>query len=151
MTDQPLRTFIRDYLSGRDLNVTEDPDDGTMSFSVELDVASFDVHVRADEPERHVIVHAVVPHSIPELHRIEVALFLTRANYGLGSGCFEFDLDDGEVRFRSSIDLGDVELTDALFEPLIGYTLAAMSRYVPGIAAVLAGVPPRDAIDVVEG
>jgi len=45
-----------------------------------------------------------------------VVEFITRANYGLTDGCFEFDHNDGEVRYRAFLrcehgvpDLRDVE------------------------------------------
>jgi len=42
-------------------------------------------------------------------------------------GGFEFDLDDGEVRFKTSLPLGNAAASP---EP------AAMDRYLPGLIAV---------------
>jgi hypothetical protein len=69
----------------------------------------------------------------------EMAEFLTRANFGLVIGCFEFDLDDGRVRFRSSIDFTNSELTETLIRNSIRSSMDAVERYGDAIVKVLRG------------
>ena len=49
-------------------------------------------------------------HARPEEMRVPMAEFLTRANYGLRIGNFEMDFEDGEVRYKSSVDFEGIEL-----------------------------------------
>ncbi len=77
--------------------------------------------------------------KVPEARRKEVTEFLTRANYGLLLGNFEFDVNDGEVRFKCSADLEDAELTHAQFENLLLIGLSVMDRYFPGLQSVIQG------------
>lgn len=66
-------------------------------------------------------------------------------------GAFEIDLDDGEVRFRTSIDLDGLELSDEALENLFGHNFHVMGTYLPAIVAVSAGKSePADAIATVE-
>jgi len=41
--------------------------------------------------------------------------FLTRANYGLNIGNFEMDFQDGEIRFKTAIDVEEVILRLSIF------------------------------------
>jgi hypothetical protein len=76
---------------------------------------------------------------VPPAQRQDVMNFLTRANYGLVIGCFEFNLDNGEVRFRSSIDFTSSELTDTLVRNSIRSSMDAVERYADAIVRVMRG------------
>jgi len=42
--------------------------------------------------------------------------FLTRANYGMMIGNFEMDFTDGEIRYKTSIDVEGDKLSSALIK-----------------------------------
>jgi len=77
--------------------------------------------------------------KVPEPRRREVMEYLTRANYGLLLGNFELDLGDGEVRFKSSLDVEEGELTYRQYQNLLFVSLATMDRYYPGLQRVVQG------------
>lgn len=88
---------------------------------------------------------------VPEKKRQAVAEFLTRANYGLWLGNFELDFRDGEVRYKTSLDLADVELTTELLAALLRSNVSTVDRYLPGLMSVLWNdVPPQDAVGLIE-
>jgi hypothetical protein len=104
-----------------------------------------------DEETAHFIFYSVCPVKAPENKRVTVAEFLTRANYGLAIGNFEFDFTDGEIRYKTSIDVKDDRLSSALSKRLVYINVAMMDRYLPGIMAVIyGGVSPEQAIAQVE-
>jgi hypothetical protein len=108
------------------------------------------VHALARESDHQVLVHSVVDEDVtPEL-RTPLALFLTRANFGLVLGNFELDLDDGELRYKTSIDVEGAELTEALLDHVVLANVATTDHYLPGIRAVLAGADPAAAVAEVE-
>jgi hypothetical protein len=45
-----------------------------------------------------------------------IAKFITRANYGMSLGNFELDFNDGEIRYKTSIDVTDDRLNFALIQ-----------------------------------
>lgn len=71
--------------------------------------------------------------------RLAVAELVTRANHGLYLGNFELDLDDGAVRFKTSVELADTALTPALFERVLQTNLDEMARHLPAIDRVAGG------------
>lgn len=98
------------------------------------------------------IFYATVPIKVPEESRGAMAEFLTRANYGLRIGNFELDYSDGEVRYKSSVDFEDAELTPALIRNVMYPSVQTVDRYLPGILRVTyGGATPLEAIHEIEG
>lgn len=93
---------------------------------------------QAREDQRQVVFYSICPLRVPEAKRTAMAEFLTRANYGLIVGNFELDFDDGEVRYKTSLDVEDAELLPALLAHIVYANVTNMDRYLPGIVAVLA-------------
>ena len=71
--------------------------------------------------------------------RDEVARFITRANWGLLSGNFEMDYDDGHVRFKSSVDFNHTELSETLIRNAILSGMKAVEKYADALVEVLSG------------
>ena len=65
--------------------------------------------VVAQWSDAQLAVYCVCSLNVPPARRAAVMELVTRANYGLRLGCFELDLDDGEVRFRASLDFEGTE------------------------------------------
>ena len=95
-----------------------DPEDGVMLVDMTSEVGSWKMHIQITENEdvRLVVIHSELPAQIPEDNRSKVAELLTRINYGLVVGNFELGMDDGEVLFKTTLDLVDGELTQTMFE-----------------------------------
>jgi hypothetical protein len=97
------------------------------------------------------IFYVVMPVRAPSHMRLPVAEYLTRANYGLRIGNFEMDFDDGEVRYKSSLDFEGVQLTPGLIRNTIYPAVQTMDRYLPGILSVIfGGKSAEDAILAIE-
>lgn len=105
--------------------------------------------VRADLEQ--FIFYVVMPVRVPAEMRPSVAEYITRANYGLRIGNFEMDFDDGEVRYKSSIDFEGVELSPGLIRNTIYPAVQTMDRYLPGLLSVVyGGKSAEDAIGEIE-
>ena len=80
-----------------------------------------------------------------------MAEFITRANYGMIVGNFELDFSDGEVRYKTSVDVEGSEVTHALVKGLVYANVLTMDRYLKGIMAVaFGGVDAESAVASVE-
>lgn len=104
------------------------------------------------ESEDRFIFYSIGLAASPPERRLALAEFLTRANFGLLMGNFEMDMDDGEVRFKTSIDVEGDRLTTALINQLVRVNIEMMDKYLPGILAVAhQEIDPLTAIIAVEG
>jgi hypothetical protein len=89
--------------------------------------------------------------KVPDARRRDVMEFLTRANYGLLLGNFEIDLNDGEVRFKCSIDVEGAEITHTQYQNLLYVSVSTVDRYFPGLQRVIQGsADPAAAIAEIE-
>ncbi len=108
-------------------------------------------YARVEEEKYIFLYYSYCPVKVPEDKRLIMADFLTRANYGLYIGNFEMDFNDGEVRYKTSIDVEGTELNTALITRVVYDNLAVMDRYLPGIMSVVfGGASPTEAIAQVE-
>lgn len=116
------------------------------------DNGQWNCRARADETREQFLFYSYAPKHAPYEVRQLMAEFLTRANYGLLIGNFEMDFNDGEVRYKTSIDVENDRLTVALVKSLVYANVLTMDRYLPGIEAVIDGqFTPAQAIRMVEG
>lgn len=113
-------------------------------------------YARVRETQGTVAFYAQCPFSVPEERRAAVAEFITRANYGMVAGNFELDLGDGDLRYKTSLELGPEAQLDPppslprIYGRMVGNSLRMMDQYLPGITAVLDGGDPAEAIAAVE-
>ncbi|MEE2787874.1 MAG: YbjN domain-containing protein [Myxococcota bacterium] len=96
--------------------------------------------------------YSLAPIRVPDTKMTAAAEFLTRANFGLTIGNFELDFDDGEVRYKTSLDVEGDRLTHALCRQIVVANVVMMDRYLPGLMAVISGAQsPAQAIANIEG
>jgi hypothetical protein len=57
------------------------------------------------------IIYVRLPSKVPQVKRLDIAKYITRANYGLMISNFELDFEDGDVRYKGSIDYSGGVLT----------------------------------------
>lgn len=109
-------------------------------------------YAQAREEQQQFLFYSVCPVSAPANKREAMMEFITRANYGLVLGNFEMDLNDGEIRYKTSIDVEGADLTMGLLKPVVYANVMMMDQYLPGIMAIIySDAPPDQAIAQVEG
>jgi hypothetical protein len=95
--------------------------------------------------------YSVCPVNVPPERRSAVGEYLTRANYGLLVGNFEFDLRDGEIRYKTSVDVENAELSQAIIKNQVYANVWSFDRYLPGIFSVVYGnMEPIEALEKAE-
>ncbi len=114
---------------------------------VEGEHGRWELVVNVREPERQILVLSLCPILIPPKHVQAIGEFASRANTGLVVGNFELDWDDGELRYKTGLDVGDAEPSIALLAPIFAANVTMMDHYLPGVMAVMAGADPAQAVD----
>jgi hypothetical protein len=112
----------------------------------------FTCYAQERTEQEQFVFYSIFPVRTPENKLNEVAEFMTRANYGMIIGNFELDYGDGEIRYKTSVDVEDVSQVDPLIRHMVYANVLTMDKYFPGLMRVLyAGIAPTDAIEEVEG
>ena len=94
-----------------------------------------------------ILLYSVCPLRVPPDRRAEVSQFLTRANYGLAAGNFELDFEDGEVRYKTVLQIEGDALDPTVLKRSVRSNGLAMETYLPGIGAVITGEPASAALE----
>lgn len=103
------------------------------------------------EEQEQFVFYSICPVNAPENKRQAVAEFITRANSGMIIGNFELDFADGEIRYKTSIDVQGDFLSFELIKQLVYANVTMMDEYLPGIKSVIENdVEPKEAIAQIE-
>ena len=105
------------------------------------------------ESAGQLLFYSLAPMKIEPDDFKAVAEFITRANYGMFIGGFDFDLSDGTLHFRTSVDVEQDEdkLSPTLIKHLLYHNVLTMDRYLPGLRKIVEdGMSASAAIDAVE-
>ena len=92
-----------------------------------------------DEDSYRFVFFSVCPIKIPPPKRREMAELLTRINYSLFLDNFDFDFEDGEIRFKTSILYESIELTPTIIGNIITSNLFAMDENIATITTFAFG------------
>lgn len=112
----------------------------------------FTCYAQEREDQQQFVFYSIFPVRAPEGRLHEMAEFVTRANYGMIIGNFEMDYSDGEIRYKTSVDIEDIELPEPLVRHLIYANVLTMDKYFTGLMRVLyGGIEPAAAVEEVEG
>lgn len=142
---------VVDYLTEDDWKYTVLDGESTLMLTFRGRSGSWQCFGRADEEKECFSFYSVLPPHIAEDKRPAVAEFINRANYGLIVGNFEMDYRDGQVRYKTSVDIEGGELTPKMIENLIYANLMTMDDYFPGFMEVLyADKEPAGVIEDIE-
>lgn len=145
-----LPARVTAILRAKEWVVDEDPSPGGLRLSPSDGEAPWPVVARVGPDDAQVAVYSLWPHDVPEDRRTAVLELVSAANVDRSIGSFELDLADGDLRFRTSLDLGDAVLGDdqlgALVAMLLHHNLAGMDEWRDAITAVLAGTAPHEAV-----
>jgi hypothetical protein len=127
------------------------PRDGFFSLPFQGQNGHWTCFAQVDEPTQRFVFYSVCPVAAPEPRRLALAEFLTRANYGLVIGNFELDMNDGEIRYKTSLDVEGVGLSPELLQHCVYPNVLTMDQYLPGILAVITtDTSPTEALARVE-
>jgi hypothetical protein len=87
-----------------------------------------------DEHDQIILVYTILGSIIALDKRNRVSQLLTKINYGLRIGNFEMDYDDGQIRYKTSIDYDGVkEFDDSFIANLILISLTTTDKYFQAI------------------
>jgi hypothetical protein len=127
------------------------PEQPTLQISFQGENGKWNCYARARVEQQQLVFYSICPVNAPEDKRLAVAEFITRANSGMIIGNFELDFSDGEISYKTSIDVEGDRLSAALIQRLVYANVTMMDEYLPGILSVIYGnLSPKDAIAQIE-
>eukprot|EP01113_Clastostelium_recurvatum_P036365 TRINITY_DN516_c0_g2_i1.p1 TRINITY_DN516_c0_g2~~TRINITY_DN516_c0_g2_i1.p1 ORF type:complete len:155 (-),score=27.95 TRINITY_DN516_c0_g2_i1:145-609(-) len=105
--------------------------------------------------KEYIVIRCLLPQNVPEKSRKRMIEYITRANYGLGHGCFKMDERDGEIEFQSSMDVEGCNEADImlLLEFYVGVSSGTWDKYEKGVRGLMVDdkTDPAILIQMIEG
>jgi len=100
-----------------------------------------------DEDQESLLCNTHINQKIPYAKRLEVCEFMNRVNYELANGNFEMDMDAGEIRYRTCLDLAGSDASKEQILNLIWNGAQGFDNYYPGLIQLVFGeYTPEEAI-----
>lgn len=121
--------MIKKHLSDHDFKFDTHDDDLVITLTVHGEDLPQPTIIRVDEEREVIHVLSPIPSHIPEDKRIDAAVAVSVANYGLVNGSFDFDMRDGEIRYRVTQGFMGIEVSDELIRYILAVVFKTTDDY----------------------
>lgn len=126
------------------------PNQTILSVQYRGDNGQWDFIASSDESNKIITMFARVPATCPSEKFNTMSEFLERANFGMTHGAWVMDRQDGEIRYRVGVDVGQIEINDNFLESLTLYTNLTLNYYLEAIFAIIKeGASAEQAFNIV--
>lgn len=123
---------VKAFLDQHDFNYGADEEKGTIRMGINIPgkVRNVKVHIDFAYEDCYIVV-CFLPNNAPEESYSEILRFINYINFGAKFGSFELDEEDGEIRFRMTVDCEDITPSNKMIEKSI-YIPATMLKHFGG-------------------
>lgn len=147
-----IANIIKQFLTDDKWRYSFDEECGLFDFGVKMDGKIQRIRYLVDVKECEVIFYGICPIGVDYTDArtvAQMAEFICRVNVGLKNGCFEFDIRDGEIRYKSYIDCEERFPSNTVIQNSIHCIARMYERYADGITDIIfAGSSAKEAIDM---
>ncbi|NEQ54042.1 MAG: YbjN domain-containing protein [Leptolyngbya sp. SIO3F4] len=134
---QPIYRTMLTFFSDDDWAFTKLKGESTLQLGFENEHGRWNCYAVARDNESQFLFYSIYPTTVPEHQRSTITEYLTRANYGIVQGNFDFDFDSGEIRYKTSLDTTYLSINSKAIQQLVYTNVTIMGHYLPGILAIL--------------
>ena len=145
--ESPFQVLV-DHCEAKEINFRTIPEHKAVFFSLHGKVAAYEVTFFISHGDEVFQTYVTLPVSVSdEKMRPLVSEFVVRANNKLTLGNFDFEIDEGKLRYHAAHAFGPGDLEDETIERLMSTVLETVDRYYPALMRVMyGGNTPTDAV-----
>ena len=103
-----------------------------------------DFFMRVNPRNEVVSFISLLPFTVAEDKRVDLAIAVCAANYGLVDGSFDFDITDGSIMFRLTSSYKDSALGEDLFEYMLMVSASTIDEYNDKFFMITKGMLPLE-------
>ena len=146
-----MLNLIKEYLKKQDWQFSKLEDKNVLLFGIGGKNGNFQCVADVNEEEQKFIFFSICGANAPLEKRSEVLGLLNQLNYTLFLGHFDMDVEDGEIRYKTSILYKHITPNTDLIDQIIMTSIVAMDTYLPAIMGVMfGGLTPTQAIEAID-
>ena len=126
---QSVYETICKTLESRDWKFTRHDDDLRITCAARGEDLPIDIIIIVNPVSQVVSLYSPMPFRIAEDKRVDAAVAVCIANYGLINGSFDYDISDGEIRFRIVSSYRESILSEELFNYMVLVSAGTVDDY----------------------
>jgi hypothetical protein len=140
--------FVR-LLREADWKCATDAPEGRLILTVTASNGRHLISIQVREESQFIV--ALMPYARKAQYSVRrrMVQFMNKTNFALHLGGFEMDPDDGELRFRNSIDVESLALTREFVDNFVRTFAVLGARYRTAVEMILDGRSVQEAYDAV--
>ncbi|MFM8808054.1 MAG: YbjN domain-containing protein, partial [Chthoniobacterales bacterium] len=147
----PYQVLV-DHCESAGLQFRQDPEAKAIFFSIRGSLAIYDVALFISHGDEVLQIYVTIPVATnEERFRPLVAEFVTRANHRIVIGHFDYDMDEGKLRYHIGHPFGERGLDEDDVGRPFATAMGTVDRYFPALMRTLVGgETPSDAVYLAE-
>lgn len=121
---------VKAFLDQHDLKYRANEEEGTIRLGINIPgkVRNVKVHIDFAYEDCYIVV-CFLPNNASEQCYPEILRFINYINFGAKFGSFELDEEDGEIRFRMTVDCEDITPSSKMIEKSIFIPATMLKNY----------------------
>ncbi len=129
--------WVKDFLKSQDWQFTQVEGKNILIFGIGGTNGSFQCIVDLMEADKRLDFYSVCAANTPANKSQAMLQLINGLNYRLFFGNFEMDLQEGEIRLRTSISFKHIELNEKFIEELVMSNIITMDKSLPAIVGLM--------------
>ena len=121
--------MFKKYLEKHGFDFKAHDDDLVITLTVRGEDFPQPTMIRVYDDRDIVQILSPIPSNIPEDKRLDAAVAVAVANYGMINGSFDFDMSDGEIRFRVAQSYEGMEISEEFIKYILGVAFFTTDKY----------------------
>ncbi len=118
-----------DMLDENEWHYSKDMENLKITCGVQGDDLPMNIRIEVDADRQLVVLLSEMPFSVPEDRRVELAVAVSAANYGMVDGNFDYNYLDGSILFRMTSSFMDSLVGKEMFNYMLMCACATIDRY----------------------
>lgn len=145
-----MREIVRAFFQSEEIPVEDAEDGKVLRVAFEGENGRFLGLARVHEGTSVLAFYTLCPIEVPAERMADALELVARLNNGHVLGNLELDVDEGTLRFKTSVDVEGAELTEDLVANVVYANVASLDQMLPAITAVVVkGTRPLDAVKAI--
>lgn len=126
---EEIFNLICSNLDSHNCKYNKEPEKLTVSLSVTAKDTSVPLSLFVDANHELITLYSFMNFEVPEDKRLETAVAISKLNYMLTFGNFNFDIETGKIHFIINVSYRDSKLGSEIITKMISTALTVMSDF----------------------
>lgn len=121
---------VKAFLDEQNLKYGADEEKGTIRLGINIPgkVRNVKLHIDFAYEDCYIVV-CILPNNAPEQRYSDIVRLINHINFDAKFGSFEMDEEDGEIRYRMTVDCEDITPSSKMIEKSIFIPASMLKRY----------------------